>query len=113
MLFVGYSSTSTQSSPTNYLHLVCTINHPHPSICDWILDFLTGRPQSVRIRNRTSASIVTNIGTPQGCVLSPILYTLFTITYTILKLADDTAVIGCITGGDEAAYRREVTGLLS
>ncbi|XP_037400811.1 uncharacterized protein LOC108414208 [Pygocentrus nattereri] len=36
------------------------------------------QPQSVRISNRTSASITTYIGTPQGCVLSPILYTLFT-----------------------------------
>ncbi|KAK3538973.1 hypothetical protein QTP86_023577, partial [Hemibagrus guttatus] len=50
----------------------------HPTLCDWLLNFLTGRPQSVRIGNRTSATITTNIGTPQGCVLSPILYTLFT-----------------------------------
>ena len=90
------------------------------TICDWLQDFLTGRPQSVRIGNRTSASIITNIGTPQGCVLSPILYTLFThdcvashIDNTILKFADDTAVIGRITGGDEAAYRREVASLVS
>ncbi|XP_039456902.1 protein mono-ADP-ribosyltransferase PARP12-like [Oreochromis aureus] len=34
--------------------------------------------QSVRIGNRTSASIITNTGVPQGCVLSPILYTLYT-----------------------------------
>ncbi|KAK0156573.1 hypothetical protein N1851_000004 [Merluccius polli] len=55
------------------------------------------------------------------CVLSPILYTLFThdcVTFQghypkpskdiILKFADDTAVIGCITDGDEAAYRSQV-----
>ncbi|KAK2920625.1 hypothetical protein Q8A73_000110 [Channa argus] len=57
---------------------------------------------------------------PQGCVLSPILYTLFTYDCVashkdniILKFADDTAVIGCIAGGDEAAYRREVASLVS
>ncbi|XP_022523672.1 IQ domain-containing protein K isoform X2 [Astyanax mexicanus] len=50
----------------------------HPTLCSWLLDFLTGRPQSVRIGERTSASITTYTGTPQGCVLSPILYTLFT-----------------------------------
>lgn len=64
--------------------------------------------------------LTTNIGTPQGCVLSPILYTLFThdcvASYpdnTIIKFADDTAVIGCITGGDEADYRREVDSLVT
>ncbi|KAK2899391.1 hypothetical protein Q8A73_012520 [Channa argus] len=57
---------------------------------------------------------------PQGCVLSPILYTLFTYDCVashkdniILKFADDTTVIGRIVGGDEAAYRREVASLVS
>ncbi|KAI4896237.1 hypothetical protein NFI96_023343 [Prochilodus magdalenae] len=52
--------------------------------------------------------------------LSPILYTLFThdcvATHPgniILKFADDTAVIGRITGGDEAAYRKEVDSLVA
>ncbi|KAK3550234.1 hypothetical protein QTP86_021275, partial [Hemibagrus guttatus] len=31
----------------------------------------------------------------------------------ILKFADDTAVIGQITGGDELAYRREVASLVT
>ena len=91
----------------------------HPTLCDWFLGFLTGRPQSVRIGNRTSASIITNIGTSQGCVLSPILHTLFTYDCVashkdniILKSAEDTTVIGYITGRDEAAYRREVANLV-
>ncbi|KAK2917255.1 hypothetical protein Q8A73_004001 [Channa argus] len=55
-----------------------------------------------------------------GCVLSPILYTVFTYDCVashkdniILKFADDTAVIGRIAGSDEAAYRREVASLVS
>lgn len=40
----------------------------------WLLDFLTGRTQEVKINN----SVLTlNTGTPQGCVLSPLLYSLF------------------------------------
>ncbi|KAK3522749.1 hypothetical protein QTP86_032027, partial [Hemibagrus guttatus] len=54
---------------------------------------------------------------PQGCVLSPLLYTLFTYdcvasqTNTkIIKFADDTTVIGLVTGGEETSYRTEVAG---
>ena len=118
-LFVDYSSAFNTVIPHKLTDKLSTLGL-HPTICDWLQDFLTGRPQSVRIGNRTSASIITNIGTPQGCVLSPILYTLFThdcvashIDNTILKFADDTAVIGRITGRDEEAYRREVASLVS
>lgn len=30
-----------------------------------------------------------------------------------MKFTDDSAVIGCITSGDEAAYRRKVANLVS
>ena len=48
------------------------------SFCKWILNFLTGMPQVVRIGDRTSSTLITNTGTPQGCVLSPLLFSLFT-----------------------------------
>ena len=37
-----------------------------------------GRPQVVRGSNNTSATVILNTGAPQGCVLSPLLYSLFT-----------------------------------
>uniref|UniRef100_A0A8C8DGK4 Reverse transcriptase domain-containing protein n=1 Tax=Oryzias sinensis TaxID=183150 RepID=A0A8C8DGK4_9TELE len=118
-LCIDYSSAFNTVVPHKLAHKLLSLGI-HPIIFDWLLDFLTGRPQSVRIGNRTSASIITNIGTPQGCVLSPILYTLFTHDCAashkdniILKFADDTPVIGRITGGDEAVYRREVASLVT
>ncbi|KAI3363460.1 hypothetical protein L3Q82_012076 [Scortum barcoo] len=65
-------------------------------------DFLTNRPQVVRIGDNTSSTLVLSTGTPQGCVLSPALFTLFTSdcsaihsTNTIIvKFADDTTIVG-------------------
>ncbi|XP_064781982.1 fibrinogen-like protein 1 [Oncorhynchus masou masou] len=36
------------------------------SLCNWILDFLLGRPQVVRIVNITSTTLILNTGAPQG-----------------------------------------------
>ena len=58
--------------------------------------------------------ITTNTGTPQGCVLSPSLFILYTNdcvsdkdSVHILKYADDTAILGLIRD-DESQYRNSV-----
>ena len=86
--------------------------------CNWILDFLTQRSQTVKVGNITSEPVVVNTGSPQGCVLSPLLFTLLTHDCTarfksnlIIKFADDTTVVGLITDDEEAAYREEVEQL--
>jgi hypothetical protein len=48
------------------------------SLCNWILDFLTGRPKVLRVGNNTSTMLILNTGAPQGWVLSHLLYSLFT-----------------------------------
>jgi hypothetical protein len=62
-----------------------------------------GRPQVMKVGNNTSTSLILNTGAPQGCVLSP-LYSLFShdsvathASNSIIKLADDTTVVGLIT----------------
>ncbi len=68
--------------------------------------------------NNTSSPLTLNTGAPQGCVLSPFLYSLYThdcaathSSNAIVKFADDTTVIGLITDNDETAYRAEVSTL--
>ncbi len=113
MLFVDYSS-AFNTMPAKLQTLGLNI-----SLCSWILDFLTGRSQVVRMGNNTSSPLILNTGAPQGCVLSPLLYSLYTHDFTathssnvIVKLANDTTVIGLITDNDETAYREEVSTLI-
>ena len=72
----------------------------------------------VRVGNNTSATLILNTGTPQGCVPSPLLYSLFNHdctarhdSNTIIKFADDTTAVDLITDNDETAYREEVRDL--
>ena len=88
------------------------------SLCSWVLNFLSDRRQMVRLGSITSSPVTMNTGAPQGCVLSPLLYSLYTYDCTatsssniVVKFADDTKVVGLITNGDETAYRDEVSAL--
>jgi hypothetical protein len=72
----------------------------------------------VRAGNNTSATLILNTWAPHGCVLCPLLYSLFPHdcvakhdSNTIFKFADDTTVVGLITDIDETAYREEVREL--
>ena len=102
MLFIDYSSMFNTIVHTNLITKLRTLGL-NTSLCNWILDFLTGRPQVVRVGN-TSATLILNTGVRQGCVLSPPLYSLFTHdcvakhdSNTIIKFADVTTVVGLIT----------------
>lgn len=84
----------------------------------WIKDFLFNRPQSVRLGPHLSPSLTLSAGAPQGCVLSPLLYSLYTYdcipthpSNTIIKFADDTTVVGMISNGNETVFRDEVSKL--
>ncbi len=117
MLFVDYSSAFNTIVPATLVAKLQILGL-NRSLCSWILDFLTGRSQVVRMGNNTSSPLILNTGAPQGCVLSPLLYSLYTHDCTathssnvIVKFADDTTVIGLITDNDETAYREEVSTL--
>ncbi|KAI3369238.1 hypothetical protein L3Q82_007780 [Scortum barcoo] len=119
MLFIDYSSAFNTIVPSKLVTKLRDLGL-NTALCDWILNFLTGRPLPVQMGSTTSSTLTLNTGAPQGCVLSPLLYSLFThdcvathSSNTIIKFADDTTVIGLITGDNEAAYREEVRALTS
>ncbi|XP_033182413.1 high affinity immunoglobulin gamma Fc receptor I-like [Anabas testudineus] len=74
--------------------------------------------QRVRVGPHLSTALRLNTGSPQGCVLSPLLYTLYTYECVsthpdniVNKFADDT-VVRIISGGDETKYRDEIQWLV-
>ncbi|KAI4878726.1 hypothetical protein NFI96_018494 [Prochilodus magdalenae] len=114
MLFIDFSSAFNTIIPSRLIHKLSTLGISSP-LCSWIMDFLTCRPQCVRMGEHTSPSLTLSTGCPQGIVLSPLLYTLYThdcttthSSNTIIKFTDDTTIIGNITNVDEGPYREEV-----
>ena len=89
-----------------------------PALCNWVLDFLTGRPLVVRVGNNIFTPLILYTVAPQVCVLSRLRYFLFTpdcmamhASNSIIKFADDTTVVGLITNNNETAYGEEVRAL--
>jgi hypothetical protein len=100
MLFIDYSSALNTIVPSKLIIKLEALGL-NPTLCNWFLDFLTGRPQVVKVGNNTSTSLILNTGAPQGCVLGPLLYSLFTThdcvakqaSNSIIKFADITTVV--------------------
>ncbi len=69
MLFVDYSLAFNTTVPFKLVVKLRALGLNN-SLCSWILDFLTGRRQVVRIGSNISSPLTLNTGAPQGCVLS-------------------------------------------
>ncbi|XP_073668918.1 uncharacterized protein [Paramisgurnus dabryanus] len=81
-------------------------------LVSWITDYLTERPQFVRLNDCFSETVISSTGAPQGTVLSPFLFTLYTSDFSYVseschmqKFSDDTVIMGCIRDGQEDEYR--------
>ncbi|KAI3374574.1 hypothetical protein L3Q82_021149 [Scortum barcoo] len=69
----------------------------------------------VRLQDCVSDVVVCSTGAPQGTVLSPFLFTLYTSDFTystdschLQKFSDDTAIVGCVSEGNDCEYRKVI-----
>ncbi|KAL2102811.1 hypothetical protein ACEWY4_001979 [Coilia grayii] len=118
MLFIDFSSAFNAVFPHHLVNKLSEIGIS-TSLCNWLLDFLTNRPQTESV-SKTSETTIINARVPQGCVLSPLLFTLMThdccarfTSNHIIKFVDDTTVVGLISNEDDLAYREEVYQLIN
>ena len=102
IVFVDFSSAFNTIQPHLLVKKLLDME-VNSNIIHWVNSFLTHREQQVRINSTVSPKLVINTGAPQGCVLSPILYTIYTNDCTtinpenqMIKYADDTCIVGCM-----------------
>ena len=98
VLFIDFSSAFNTIQPHLMAQKLSNL-YVNPRLILWIIDFLFKRVQTVRYFNSNSVSRSTCTGAPQGTVLSPILFTLYTndcsgtSTTPLIKYSDDSALV--------------------
>ncbi|KAL6473956.1 hypothetical protein MHYP_G00175170 [Metynnis hypsauchen] len=81
VMFFDFSSAFNTIWPA-LLGEKLTVMQVDAPLVSWIVDYLTGRPQYVRLQHCVSDRVVSNTGVPQGTVLSPFLFTLYTTDFS-------------------------------
>ena len=83
--------------------LISQLTHLDSNVTTRIHSSLTDQVQRIIYDKNLSKPIKTSSGTPQGCCLSPLLFSIYTnqITYslsniTVIKYAADTCIIGSV-----------------
>jgi hypothetical protein len=64
MLFIDYSSVFNTIVPSKLINKLRTLGL-NTSLWKWIMNFLKGRSQVVRVGNNTAAKLILNKGAPQ------------------------------------------------
>jgi hypothetical protein len=105
LLFIDFSSAFNTLQPHILANKLTSYFHLDDQLIRWIMDFLTDRSQRVRVNNTFSDLRHTSTGSPQDCVLSPLLFILYTDDCRstqpqchLVKYADDTVLLSLLSG---------------
>ena len=112
---IDFSSAFNSIEPVVLLRRLLDLN-VNANLILFINDFLKERPQRVLANGKLSDEIIISTGAPQGCVLSPTLFSIYTdeirfsnqVT-TLFKFADDMALVGLLLDEDSlSSYFHDV-----
>ena len=88
------------------------------SVIFWLFDYLTSRLQYVRLNELLPSAISTNTGAPQGTVLAPYLFALYTAdcrnvdeSCPLVQFVDDTELVGKNSNYEDALYHSRLKTL--
>ena len=117
-LLIDYSSAFNTISPTTLINKLTTTSL-NPAIVNLVYDFMTNRSQKVRTEHSLSPALNTSVGTPQGCVMSPLLFSIYVQhmpkllhgNFHLIKYADDTVLIELLSNGDISNMSHAATEL--
>ena len=116
-MFFDFSSAFNTIQPHLLIQKLLDSGSVPSSYMSWILDYLTNRTQYVRftINGTLSHMLTSNTGAPQGTVLAPFLFTIYTSDFRssdpscpVIKFADDSAMIALITDDDDTVYHQQL-----
>lgn len=105
LLFADFSSAFNKMQPLILIERLASYFNLSDQLLALFLNFLTDRTQRVLVNGVTSKTQVSNTGSPQGCVLSPLLFILYTDSCRsfkedsfLVKFSDDTALLSLLHG---------------
>ena len=118
ILFVDFSSAFNTIQPHLVIRKLIDIGVGKQFVM-LIHSFFTNRSQYVNVSDVCSSHVSISTGAPQGCVLSPFLYTMYTnscrsayLNNHYFKYADDTALVGLLSDV-ETDYRSDIDHIVS
>ena len=98
-MFMDFSSAFNTIQPHLLIKRFLDLGANHTLVL-CIQQFLCDRPQRVSLSGTRSDELIVNTGAPQGCVLSPILFSVYTnevvstnALLRLVKFADDMALV--------------------
>ena len=118
ILFVDFSSAFNTIQPHLMIRKLIDLGVSKQFVMV-VHSFLTNRSLYVNVSGVCSSHVSISTGAPQGCVLSPFLYTMYTNSnrsaysnHHYFKYADDTALVGLLSD-DETDYRSDIDHFVS
>uniref|UniRef100_A0A1A8LS20 Reverse transcriptase domain-containing protein n=3 Tax=Nothobranchius TaxID=28779 RepID=A0A1A8LS20_9TELE len=107
LLFADFSSAFNKMQPHILIERLANVFNLPDQLLLLILNFLTGRTQRVLVNGQISLPLMSSTGSPQGCVLSPLLFILYTDSCRVtqnnrflVKFSDDTVLMSLLSGSE-------------
>ena len=106
-LFIDFSSAFNTISPTTLCNQLQDTSL-NPAVLNLVYDFMTNRSQKVLTEQGLSLALTTSVGTPQSCVISPLLFSNYVQhmpkpssgNFHLIKYADDTVFVELLSKND-------------